>query len=675
MSRRSVTINNNSISSTATSDYKKAISEYIWNGFDANAHIVSIDYEKDEFDNIKSLSITDDGEGINRSKLGETFGCYQDSIKKKSFQWSSQIKGKKGKGRYSFTCFAKKAKWTSVYSSSKGNIEHSVSLTSGDLHHYNDEDNDTRLVYEQKTGTTVSFYDITLAYEALQREDFIDYLKKEFAVFLELNKSFDKRIIINGEVLDYKTIISESEESEVQLANEDGSSFTFRLTFIRWEEKTKENYCIYFLNEEMIEKYEQTTSLNKKDTDFHHSLYVQSSYFNSFIYEEKPNSPKDAFGYVNQTDEIFKKLLKKAKEILIAQQHKFIKDVGGPNLIKRYEEKGIIRHSKNEYDNILIEDLKETVKQIYGVEPKIFINLHDNQAKTIVGLLELLLQTDKRDNILLIIENIVKLTDEERSSLAGILQKTELSNIIQTIEMLEDRVKVVSALKSAIFNPIYGVDEVHDLQKMIEKSFWLFGEQYNIVTEAEPDFQQALDKYIEMLQKEKGISKSFANKEKLEHPDKNKEMDIFAFRQNMQNDIIENIVVELKHPKVKLGEVEVSQVKTYMNVITNAETFNSANMTWKFFLIGNDFDSSNYILNELDSQKSWGIKNLIHRVDRDGIKYEIFVYKWSDIFASFEIRHKFLMDKLQLKRDLLTSSNAKDKEELHNIIDEASAKC
>lgn len=41
-------------------------------------------------------------------------------------------------------------------------------------------------------------------------------------------------------------------------------------------------------------------------------------------------------------------------------------------------------------------------------------------------------------------------------------------------------------IKTAIYNPSYEVDEVHDLQEMVPNMFWIFGEEYNIVTEAEP---------------------------------------------------------------------------------------------------------------------------------------------------------------------------------------------
>ena len=61
MAKQLVNINNNSISRAVTSDYKKAICEYIRNGFDARATTVKLKYEADELGNITSMSITDNG--------------------------------------------------------------------------------------------------------------------------------------------------------------------------------------------------------------------------------------------------------------------------------------------------------------------------------------------------------------------------------------------------------------------------------------------------------------------------------------------------------------------------------------------------------------------------------------------------------------------------------------
>ena len=78
---------------------------------------------------------------------------------------------------------------------------------------------------------------------------------------------------------------------------------------------------------------------------------------------------------------------------------------------------------------------------------------------------------------------------------------------------------------------------------------------------------------------------------------------------------ISNIVVELKHPDVRLGEKQLSQVKKYMNVIMSVDQFNAANMTWEFYLVGNTFTSDNFIKNEIDSNKGHGERSLAFKVD------------------------------------------------------------
>ena len=672
MAKCKVNINNNSISNTVTKDVNKAICEYLWNGFDANASQLSIRYTKNAF-NITSLEIQDNGEGIDRSSLHETFGCFQDSQKLHTYQWSSQVKGKKGKGRYSFNCFASKADWVTVYKDKESHyIRHKITIKKGDNQNYDDNEQETKSSSVKRTGTTVFFSDINLPSDFFDSEVFLDYLKKEFAVFLFLNKAQYKEILINGEKLDYEDVIEDSDNKVIQIEG-DRTTFYFNVTYIRWKEKMKENYSMYFLDSSQTEKYEKTTTFNNKDTKFHHSLYISSDYFNHFV--DNATGEKNLFGADNTSpkDKVFKTLVKKLKRFLEEKQKKYVAEVASKELLAKYQSKGIIRQPQNDYDKILVEDLKKTISAMYEVQPKIFTNLQDDQAKTLVGVVELLLQTDKREDLISIMESVVKLSDDERHNLVSVLKTTDLARITDTIRLIQNRIRTISALKVAV-KPENGMNEVDDLQKLVEQSFWIFGEEYNIVTQAEPDFNQALMEYLDKLYDTvPGISKSNYSKDKIEHPDVNKEMDIFAFRQNIQSSTIDNIVVELKHPTVKLGEKELSQVKTYMNVIMRDSRFNASNMRWKFYLVGNNFDSSNYIHNEMRNAINWGKKNLVCHVDNNGIQYEIFVIKWSELFADFEIRHNFLLKKLEMKRDELSVASVHGKTEIHSIVAEANS--
>ena len=144
---------------------------------------------------------------------------------------------------------------------------------------------------------------------------------------------------------------------------------------------------------------------------------------------------------------------------------------------------------------------------------------------------------------------------------------------------------------------------------------------------------------------------------------------IFAVRQDVHSDTINNIVIELKHPNIHLGEKQLSQVKKYMNVIMSVEEFNAPNMTWEFYLIGNSFKTDNYIKHEIDTNKSHGERSLVFKVEN----YKIYVKTWSEVFAEFKIRYDFLLNKLSLKRTKL-QENYKTADEIIKQQKENSAK-
>jgi hypothetical protein len=138
-------------------------------------------------------------------------------------------------------------------------------------------------------------------------------------------------------------------------------------------------------------------------------------------------------------------------------------------------------------------------------------------------------------------------------------------------------------------------------------------------------------------------------KVKINHPDKQKEMDIFMVRQLISNTDRElnNVIVELKRPDLRLGEKELSQVKNYLSVVLSQDEFNAKNMSWEFYLVGNKTNS--FIDGEIKNAKTHGEKSLVYLVDN----YKIFVKTWSDVFTDFELRHNFLLDKLKIERDKL----------------------
>jgi hypothetical protein len=425
------------------------------------------------------------------------------------------------------------------------------------------------------------------------------------------------------------------------------SNTAFKIKYIQWQASLHKEFSkYYFLNGNEIEVYKDYTTLNKKGDEFFHSVFISSDFFNDFDFNSNEDEIQSKlFGKAKSSPE-YKYLIKEVNKLLREKRKPFLR-IYASRLVEKYEQDGIMPVYENEWEEKYKKpQLEETIIGLYEAQPKLFASLNIDQKKTFVRLLDLLLDSNERENLFKIINEVVELEPEEREDLANLFKTTKLNRIIETIKLIEDRYRTFYLLKDLVFNPDLKANEVDHLQKLIESHYWLFGEQYHLVTAAEPKFDEALRRYHYLLYQE-DVDK------KVEHPNKYKEMDIFACRQSILSNRIENIVIELKHPNIKLGRNQYIQVDKYLETILSESEFNAPNMSWEFYLIGNDFDGSGFIERQIETNANHGIPSLIHWHDKGRVK--VYAKKWSEIFTEFEIKHKFLNDKLKLEREQLSN--------------------
>ena len=626
-----------------TNDYKKAIAEYIWNGFDANASHVHIEIDSNKLGFINNFSIEDNGEGISIENIDQTFGQFLDSQKIQRFSQDGFVKGKKGRGRYSFRIFANEAIWSTCFKTDKEEyLEYDIKIKRGSLQEF--------LITEKKasrtkqTRTRVDFKEIfSLTGDLIENEDFYDFLTCEFGWFLYLNKSLGFKLTVNFIEVDYKSIIAKTEDYSETFGDNN-----FVIKFIRWKKNIGDKYYYYFLDNNKKEKGRDHTSFNNKTEDFHHSVYVESEFFDefSFVGNDNPTLP---FNTKDQHHEDFKKLMKVLKENLAREEKLFIREFKVNTLIERYRKKKIIPEFGNsKYAQLRRDDLENVIKEVYCVEPKIFQGLKDSQSKTLVGFLNLLLDSEQRDEILAILDNVVKLTDEERSELSRVLQKTKLSAVVSLVKMLEGRFRTITGLKKLVFELAKFTNERDHIQTIVENNYWMFGEQYHLVS-ADKNFEILLNNYLKFIEDGEKDIKKMKSENRLKRPD------IFIARKmnypdqiNNEYIIEENIIVELKRPSVKIGKDQYDQIEQYIRTIIKEPRFSSELRNWKLFLVGKEIDD--WILDKYESQKNKGKKFLVEAVKN----YEIYALRWDDLFRLFEIKHNHLINGLEFKESVIT---------------------
>ena len=622
---------------------ERAISEYVWNGFDAKATIVKIylDFDNQEFDLVNEIRVCDNGVGICHEELASKFKQFYESQKNIANDSGANLtRGKNGYGRFTFHKFARFAKWKTLYQKGDDIVSYDITISNDNLKDYTPTT--PAKSQETETGTCVIFNEIDPVISTTFIEKTLTpYLKAEFAWFLELKEEY--KIYINDVELDYSSIIDEVQSFTVVAKGVYNQESSFDCKYIQWNTKMNDEYSrFYFLNNDLELKNTKTTSLNKKGDNFWHSVIIINDFFNEINCDnEDENSTQTKLFDSTADRKLFKDLVTKLDDFLKGKRRPFLRQQAVA-LVDKYEKEEVFpQFSDNEWDKARKQGLEDFVKELYEVEPAVFMKLNKEQKRVFLELLNLVMDSGERESLFRILEAVVELDSNDRKEFAKILETTRLKQVISTIKLISDRILNLENLKKLVFNHELKAGEVPHLQTFIEKHYWIFGEEYRMVCSEEVKFEQALRKYVYIL---RGVDE----KTYIEHPDKYKEMDLFLAGTDFRDGKPHNVVVEVKNPTTikQLKSEQLTQLEKYMDVILKQDCFNDANEYWTFLLIGQDYDD---IVGRRITNKYTGLA-------LSGDNYSLYIKKWSEITNEVERRLKYLLEKLKIERAKLSNA-------------------
>ncbi len=421
--KKSAKITNQSIESAGLpKDPKHVIAEYIWNGFDAKATEIDLFIDSNELGYINQISINDNGEGINLDTLSYSFGNFLDSIKKNSLKRSSYTRGKKGKGRFSFSLFATRASWDTTFKEGENLKTYRIQIDRESKEQY--DMSESRLSERKNTGTQVSLEGIFgLNAIFFESDEFTNFLAQEFGWFLYLNKVLNYSIRINGKQLTYDHLIQETDLlSWTTYAPDGNSSYNFTINYIRWNQQIGDRYYYYFLNSEKKEIAKVLSSFNNNAINFHHSVYIDSSFFDHFEQEDIAVSTDDNLFSGKTKQVVYRNLLAELRDFLDRKQKKYVLEHAVAVKLVDLEKKGLLPiYTQSEKDEKRKRTLLALIQEIYIVDPRIFFGIKTDLIQTYLGFIDLLLQSEKSKDILPIIEQALPLTDKEKNRIKQVL--------------------------------------------------------------------------------------------------------------------------------------------------------------------------------------------------------------------------------------------------------------
>ncbi|WP_293305614.1 ATP-binding protein [Pedobacter sp. UBA5917] len=398
---------------------KQAIAEYIWNGFDANADTIKIDYVANALGLLESLTIADNGYGINFDRLQQKFDPFFESEKSLQIvapKHTSKMHGRNGVGRLTFFTFAHNAIWQTTYQSEQGFRYGEIQISTGGLNSYS-HNFTAQLTSTGNAGTTVSFTNLRIGEQDMQ-ELVLPFLINEFCWFIELNKHKNYSIVVNGEALDFSSNVKSLEEFNLFYAD---TNVTFKIKYVHWKENLHKELSKYYFLAGGEEIYKDYTTLNKKSDDYFHSIYIDSDFFRDFDFKSFENEGQVAiFGAAKSAPE-YRFLIKELTAYLKDKRKPFLKEYAS-RLIETYEQDDIFPVYADERESQKQKPvLLNLIKALYEIEPKLFSSLNTDQKKVQVRLIDLLLRSDQQSQLFELFNGMIQLETEEQEELASLL--------------------------------------------------------------------------------------------------------------------------------------------------------------------------------------------------------------------------------------------------------------
>ena len=319
-----------------------------------------------------------------------------------------------------------------------------------------------------------------------------------------------------------------------------------------------------------------------------------------------------------------------------------------------------IRERLHRYSKDFIDELKKEKLYPYDTEPENLVEKSTRQVFDIVALQlhDYLPSFDDQDNkgkkltlslikeslekgsanLKRILSEVIELPIEKQNELADILEGTSLSNIIDTMSEIKNRLNFLNGLEQIIYDIKLNKDvkERKHLHKMIINETWIFGDEYTNGVD-DLTLKNVLKAYLKDLGRD--------DFEQIVQSDDNDELstipDVCLWQQySLGSSGKENLVIELKRPRVDAGLQEMSQIMGYASKVANDKRFPKGKTKWKFVLITKD------IKPELEPQLNQ--KNRRYGHVSEGDNFDVFILDWGKVISEARLRHEFIKDKLNI---------------------------
>lgn len=607
-----------------------AVAELVWNALDADADDIQIALHEDALGGFEAIEVSDNGHGMPHSEAEALFSRLGGSWKKggkRSREKNRLLHGQEGRGRLRAFGLGRVVDWDVVYSDGQNLRAFRLSMLKDAMRRVVIGDSAAPPA-GAKRGVTVTVRELNRDFRSLRSESIQQELGQIFALYLRQYP--EVKITFDGERIDPSTAVEHSANYDLQAITAGGEVFATAVEIVEWRMATERR--LFFCDDAGFPLDSTTPGIQAPGFSF--TAYLKSDYFAKMLAENRLE--------IADMDTATANAISAAKEVM-RDHFRRRASVKAAGLVEEWQRENIYPYTGE--PTTLIETAERQVFNVVALNVNHYLpsfSQSDERTKRLqLRLLRHAVESGPSD-LTKILTEVLDLPLERRQELAGLLDKTTLSNIISASKTITDRLEFVQGLDALVFDKElkHKVHERTQLHRIIAENSWMFGEQYHLSVDDE-SLTQVLRAHLT------GRMEVELDKPVLREDGRRGIVDLM-FSRNIQiagSENREHLVVELKRPDVKIDSAALTQLESYAFAVAGDSRFKSVPAKWIFWAISSDLD----IYAERRANQSNLPRGVVFQsVDPD---ITIWVKTWSQLINDCRSRLKFFAEKLSYTPD------------------------
>jgi hypothetical protein len=600
-----------------------ALSELIWNSYDADATTVRVDIEEGDVVQLGLIRISDNGNGIPRDQAQEYFESLGGSWKQKTrrTEQGRAIHGLKGQGRMKAFALGKSVVWYSDNNGQRFTISGSLS----DIKTFQISDP----VAAQSRGCVVEITEIEKDWEIRASHGFTAQIRDMFALQLYEDPNFS--IIYDGEEIDAADAISAVTPVDIVTTTAEKVEYKAKLEIVEWRKSVDRKMMLCLPGR--FSFFEMAPGIKARGFSF--TAYLTSDYFQTLADENREG--------LIELDPIAQGLVSEAKDAM--RVHFREREAHRSRAkIDEWQEAGVYPYRGTAEDPI-----ERNERQVFDV---VALNLADYSSEfenspkktqqLIFQLIKAAVETGPNTLPGLLAE-VINLPPERQEEMAGLLQKTSLTGIIEAAKEVTNRLEFIKALQVLVFDPSSKRQllERTQLHRIIAQETWVFGEEFNLVNDDE-DLTSVLRSHLSVLGKDRSELAPDVDEKVLDADGKNAIVDLMLSQRvpTATDAKRKHLVIELKRPSQPINDDVINQTKKYARAVAADPRFKDTGTEWDFVAISNNITPDA----EIESTQRDRPVGLV--AEYDELKARVWVKTWGQVMQEAEGRLTFYRRKL-----------------------------